>query len=84
MLACKAKTIPDSIFMESARALSLTVSELDLARGSIYPPLEDIRETSLNIAVAVAKFAYANGLTDMTAPPDLRHYIQSLMYVPEY
>ena len=64
MIACKAKTIPDSIFLESAKALAETVTEEDLQVGSIYPVIDEIREVSLRIAVAVAVYAYENGLTD--------------------
>ena len=37
MIACRARTIPDSIFLESAKALASAVTEEDLKAGSIYP-----------------------------------------------
>ncbi|MGI9310908.1 MAG: NAD-dependent malic enzyme, partial [bacterium] len=37
LIACRANTIPDSVFLRSARALADRVADDDLARGSIYP-----------------------------------------------
>ncbi len=84
MIACEAKTIPDSIFMESARALAATVSDADLEAGSIYPVLDEIREVSLHIATAVAEYAFNNDLAGKDRPDDIRAYIKSLMYQPNY
>jgi malate dehydrogenase (oxaloacetate-decarboxylating)(NADP+) len=84
MIACKAKTIPDTIFLESAKALAESVSESDLALGSIYPVIDEIRTVSLNIATAVAKYAYDNGLTDHPEPENLTASIADSMYEPRY
>ncbi len=84
MLACQAQTIPDSIFLQSARALADGVSEADLKRGSVYPPLNKIREVSLNIATTVAEHAWQQGLTHQPRPPDVREYIRAMMYEPRY
>jgi len=84
MIACGAATIPDTIFLESARALAGSVSESDLESGSIYPVVDEIREVSLNIATAVAKLAYAEGLTEQEEPADIRSMIRDMMYDPEY
>ncbi len=84
MMACKAKTIPESVFLESAKALANTVSEADLKVGAIYPVVDEIREVSLNIATAVAEHAYDNGLATEPRPEDLRSTIQSMMYDPIY
>ena len=84
MISCKARTIPDSVFLESAKALAQSVSEQDLSNGSIYPKIDEIREVSLNIATAVAKFAYANELTAGSEPENLADFIRSRMYDPAY
>ena len=84
MLACQAKTIPDTVFLESARVLAESVSEADLAAGSIYPPISEIRSVSLHIATAVAKYAYTNGLTNQLEPECLEKVIEESMYNPQY
>ncbi len=84
MITCQAKTIPDTIFLESAKVLAESVSETDLALGAIYPRINKIRSVSLNIATAVAKYAYANGLTDQSEPKHLAQVIEASMYNPKY
>lgn len=84
MIVCQANSIPDSVFLEAAKALSQAVTEQDLEKGSIYPQLDEIRVASLNIAVAVAEFAFEQGLTEMEKPDDIRQYIAEYMYQPYY
>ncbi|NKB76804.1 MAG: oxaloacetate-decarboxylating malate dehydrogenase [Gammaproteobacteria bacterium] len=84
MIACEAKTIPDTVFLESAKALSQSVTQGDLDQGSIYPPMDAIRNVSLGIATAVAKYAYRNGLTNRPEPDDVMGDIENMMYDPKY
>jgi hypothetical protein len=41
--------------------LAALVSEEDLNRGSLYPPLNTIQKCSLNIAAKIAEYAYEHG-----------------------
>jgi len=84
VIACEAERISDDMFLASARALADEVSEADLAAGSIYPPLADIRSLSLTIAVAVAEVGYAQGLARRPRPDDLKQAIAASMYDPTY
>ena len=84
MIACQAKTIPDSVFLHAARALATAVSAADLNKGSIYPSLDKIRAVSLNIATEVATCAWEQGLTEQVRPKDIRELIASMMYDPRY
>ena len=84
MIACRAKTIPDAVFLQSARALAECVTDTDLKRGSIYPPLSEIREVSLTIAAEVAAYAWDKKLTDEPRPRDIKKYIRAMMYEPAY
>ncbi len=47
------------------------ISEADLAQGSLYPPLNGVREVSAQIAAAVAEVAYRDGLAEIERPDDL-------------
>jgi hypothetical protein len=40
------------------------VSEEDLGKGSLYPPLNTIQNCSLKIAARVAEYAYKHGALD--------------------
>lgn len=54
--------IPDDVFLIAARELAANVRDEDLAMGSLYPPLDAIREVSLRIAVGITKYAYCRGM----------------------
>ncbi len=82
-IACGATRISDEMFLASVRALAEDVSETDLAAGSIYPPLQDIRKVSLAIAVAVAKQAEKEGLATLNAD-NWEDTIRPQMYDPFY
>jgi malate dehydrogenase (oxaloacetate-decarboxylating)(NADP+) len=83
-IACGARRVTNEMFMTAARTLADTVGATDLAQGSVFPPLERIREISASIAVAVARVAYERGLASEPMPADLRRFIEGLVYVPEY
>ena len=58
------------------------VRDSDLARGSLYPPMKDIRRISLSLAVSIARKAYSMKLARGKRPRDLRKSIAALMYEP--
>ena len=71
-VACRARTLPDELFLVAARTLAGLVSQQDLDQGALYPPLRDIRKLSLAIAVGVATKAYEMGLARAKRPRNLR------------
>ena len=83
-IACRATTISDEMFLASARTLADMVDAEDLDTATLYPPLTDIREASLNIAVAVAEKAYEQNLAQEPKPENLREFIAEQMYDARY
>ena len=83
-IACNAKNINDGMFLAAAESLAHQVSQKNLDAGTLYPPLSEIRDVSLNIAVAVAEKAYESGLAQSPRPDDLAGHIKTMMYNPEY
>ena len=81
-IACRARTLPDELFLDAARTLARLVRPRDLEAGAVYPPLTQIRTISLAIAVAVATKAYRLGLARRRRPPDVRASVEALMYRP--
>jgi malate dehydrogenase (oxaloacetate-decarboxylating)(NADP+) len=81
-VACRARTLPDELFLAAARTLAGLVHENDLDHGSLYPPLRDIRKISLAIAVSVATKAYEMNLARQKRPKSIRRNIEALMYQP--
>lgn len=84
VIACGARHVTDEMFFAAAKALANEVSEEDLAKGCVYPPLPKIRHVSAVIAVAVARVAYESGLATKPEPEDLLAYMKSQQYEPEY
>jgi malate dehydrogenase (oxaloacetate-decarboxylating)(NADP+) len=76
--------ITDDMFLTAAQVLAEQVSQEDLDKGMIYPPLTNIRNVSYNIALAVAEHAYMGKTTKSERPDDLEKRIKDYMYNPDY
>jgi malate dehydrogenase (oxaloacetate-decarboxylating)(NADP+) len=83
-VVCGAKRVTDEMFFEAAKTLAHLVSEEDLAKGCIYPPLAKIREVSADIAAVVAEVAYKRDLATEPRPGDLLAQVKSQQYQPYY
>jgi malate dehydrogenase (oxaloacetate-decarboxylating)(NADP+) len=81
-VACRARRLPDDLFLSAARTLASLVRQDDLERGSLYPPLGDLRRISLALAVSVATRAYDMKLARARRPRDIRRHIGAQMYTP--
>lgn len=66
MLCAGALTIPEDIFLVSAERLANLVTDADLDIGSLYPPLDTIRDCSVKIAVEIMNYAYERGLYSLS------------------
>ena len=81
-VACRARTLPDELFLVAARTLANLVRPKDLDEGALYPPLREIRKISLAIAVSVATKAYTMKLARQSRPRNIRRSVEALMYRP--
>ena len=72
------------MIVAAARSLAQQTGDEALETGSLYPPLTEVREASLGIAVAVAEEAYEQGLATVPRPDDLREFIRAQVYEPVY
>jgi len=84
VVAVRSTRVTDDMFMAAARTLAASVGEDDLAQGSLYPPLNRVRDVSAHIATSVAEVAFRNDLAGIERPDDVLEYIRSQMYEPEY
>ncbi len=84
VVMAEAKTIPDPLFLVAAKTLSEMVSDKNIEDGALYPPLNEIRVISLEIAISVAAKAYELGVARNTKPKNLRQAIKDYMYNPHY
>ena len=83
-IVSQARVITDEMFLAAAHSLANLVTESDLERGRVYPPLSRIRSVSAKIAYDVAKMVYDQGLTDKEEPDDIKAEIHDYMYHPVY
>jgi malate dehydrogenase (oxaloacetate-decarboxylating)(NADP+) len=84
ILASGAQEVTDEMFLAAAKALAAEVDEDDLACGRIYPPLNEIRAVSQQVAAAVATIAYQQKLATEPTPENLCDAIRAQMYDPHY
>ena len=82
--ACRIRRVSDEMFRGAARAVAGMVTQQNLDQGRLFPALEQIREVSLEIGVAISRLAFEQGLAGIDEPDDLREYIASRMYEPNY
>jgi malate dehydrogenase (oxaloacetate-decarboxylating)(NADP+) len=84
VVATKATRVTDKMFLAAARALANAVRSETLGVGSLYPPLKEIREVSVEIACAVAEVAFQEGLAAASRPDNIEELIRSRVWEPTY
>jgi malate dehydrogenase (oxaloacetate-decarboxylating)(NADP+) len=72
------------MFLAAANTLASLVKEADLAQGSIYPPLSQMRDVSAAIAAAVVDVAVKRGLATVPVPADTLAFVRGQMYDARY
>jgi malate dehydrogenase (oxaloacetate-decarboxylating)(NADP+) len=83
-IVSKASRVTDEMFLVAAHSLANQVSDADLSRGSVYPPLGRIREVCAQIAYEVAKLAWSQGLAQCEEPEDIMAEVRKNMFQPVY
>ena len=79
----KASAVSDGMLLAAARAVAASVPAADVAAGTLYPPISDLRRVSLAVSTAVAEAAWGEGLAAAARPPDVRSYIAARMWWPD-
>ena len=80
----RSKMLTDEMFMASAHTLAGLTTESDLEQGSLYPPLNRVREVSAHIAAGLAKTAHRRGLAAADEPEDMLKHAEANMFDPRY
>lgn len=75
--------IPTGVFLTAAKRLADLVSEEDLEKGSMYPPLAQVRELSAEIARSVAEYLFDKGLARAERPADILKAVKDYMWSPD-
>jgi malate dehydrogenase (oxaloacetate-decarboxylating)(NADP+) len=82
--AAKPKRVTDEMFIAAARAVADQVTQAELDAGLLYPPQTDILKTEIITAVKVCEVIFDRGLAGVDRPTDLRAFVESQLYKPEY
>ena len=84
VFATEVKRVTDEMFICAAKALAGLVSEEMLKSGLIYPPISEIRNVSVNVAIKIAEYIFDSGLPGINRPENIEKFIKSKVYFPEY
>ena len=82
-IAVRASEITDGMLSAAAHAVAGLV-DTGADGAPLLPEIEALRDTSLTVAVAVAKAAIADGVATGNIPGDLPGHVQALMWQPVY
>ena len=82
--ATEAIRVTDEMLLTASEAVAEQITEDDFSKGLIYPPIKNIREVSVNVAVKVAEEIFRSGLARVNKPKNIRKFIKSKMYEPVY
>ncbi|KPJ07637.1 NADP-dependent malic enzyme [Papilio machaon] len=85
VILIKAYKITDDMFLTAAQTVANFVTEEDLSIGRLYPPLQQIQEVSVSIAIEVAKMCYKTKLASLyPMPKDFKSFITSQLFNVNY
>jgi len=84
VLASQAKRVTNEMFIAAARALSECSPARKNPTASLYPRIEDVREVSRRVALAVGLAAQQVGVADQTTPEELERRVTEQMWEPHY
>uniref|UniRef100_A0A8C6P5V4 NAD-dependent malic enzyme, mitochondrial n=1 Tax=Nothobranchius furzeri TaxID=105023 RepID=A0A8C6P5V4_NOTFU len=77
--------ISDTVFLEAAKSLAEQLTDNELKEGRLYPPLSNIREVSLQIAVKVMQYVYAKGMAfRYPEPMDKNGFVRATVWNTNY
>ena len=82
--ATEARRVTDEMFLRAAESLAAQVTEQDLEVNLIYPPIANIREASIEVAIRVAELIFDRGLARVDRPVDVAAFVRSKVYDPAY
>ena len=78
------RRITDACFIVAAQASADQVGPDLRAKGMLFPSQANILETEVTTATRVAEFMFEQGLAQVERPRDIRGWIESQLYQPQY
>ncbi len=84
VLVSEASCVSEAMFRVAAETLAHEVSDEDLAAGSLFPRLRNLRDISHKVACAVVKQAREEGVGRPLADEEIAGTVRAAMWMPEY
>lgn len=82
--AARPSRLTDACFIAAAQATADQVDPQERARGMLYPSESEVLDTEVTTAIRVAEFMFDQGLAQAKRPKDIRAWLETLLYKPEY
>ncbi|MEB6537096.1 NAD-dependent malic enzyme [Pantoea stewartii] len=82
--ATQPSRLNDECFIVAAHATADQITPEMREKGMLYPGQDDILSTEVTTAVRVAEYLFDVGLATVERPENIRQWIESLLYKPEY
>jgi malate dehydrogenase (oxaloacetate-decarboxylating) len=83
-IASRARRVTDTMFMAAAKALAALSPARNDPMKNLLPPVTALREVSIAVAIAVARQAHKEGLTDGISADEIEAAIHAKMWTPQY
>jgi malate dehydrogenase (oxaloacetate-decarboxylating) len=84
VLVAEARRVTDGMFAAAAACLADQVSAADLAAGSLFPPVPDLRRVTTHVAEAVVRRAAAEGVGRTLREDEVAPAVAAMRWEPEY
>lgn len=82
--ATRPERITQQMFIVAAQATAEQVAPGDLQKGKLYPEQSMILETEITTAARLAEWVFDNDLAQVERPQDVRAWLESLAWSPDY
>ncbi|SFN78842.1 NAD-dependent malic enzyme [Formivibrio citricus] len=83
-IAVRARRITDTMFIAASKAVAAMSPAISNPNGKLLPELADMRKVSYQVAIATAKQARAEGLTENLTDAQIEEKIKAAIWEPEY
>jgi malate dehydrogenase (oxaloacetate-decarboxylating)(NADP+) len=76
--------VTDEMFIAAALGVAEQVTKAELEAGLLFPPQSDILKTEVATAAKICEVIFERGLAGVKKPGDLRSFLESELYKPQY
>jgi malate dehydrogenase (oxaloacetate-decarboxylating) len=83
VIASRASRVTDGMLAAAAHAVA-GLTDTSVTGAPLLPPIEELRETSVAVAAAVASAAWQDGVARTFLEGDLTSHVRELMWQPRY